>query len=128
MAILKPKIVKYAFTAGAAAGVDLGLFWLLSELAIPLFVSAIASFLVASVVNYMLSARYVFGRKIAVSDYFRFLVAASLGFSINVVITIYFSQIVGLAPPLAKAIGIGLAFFANFAMNAVLVFPESRKD
>lgn len=123
---LQPKIVKYAGTAGVAAIVDVGLFWVLSETSISLTIAAVASFLVASVVNYVLTARYVFQSPISLANYGWFLSAASLGFAINVGVTLYFSQIIGVWPPLAKIIGVGIAFFANFAMNALLVFRKSQ--
>ena len=77
--------------------------------------AAIASFLVASVVNYMLTARYVFDARISFINYGWFLSAASLGFAINVGVTLYVSHILSVWAPLAKTIGVGIAFFANFA-------------
>lgn len=123
---MQSKIVKYAGTAGVAAIVDVGLFWGLSELAISLTIAAVASFLVASVVNYILSARYVFRSPIGLVNYGWFLSAASLGFAVNVGVTLYFSQVVGVFAPFAKLAGVGVAFFANFALNSVFVFRRSK--
>lgn len=125
-AVLQSKIVKYAGTAGVAAIVDVGLYWGLSELAISLTFAAVASFLVASVVNYMLTARYVFRSPISLVNYGWFLSAASLGFAINVGVTLYFSHMVGVYAPLAKLMGVGVAFFANFALNSLFVFRKSQ--
>lgn len=127
MARLQFKIVKYAGTAGVAAVVDVGLFWGLSELAMPLAIAAVLSFLVASIVNYTLTAYYVFRSPISFVNYGLFLSAASLGFAINVGVTLYFSEVVGFLPPLAKMMGVGIAFFANFALNSVLVFRKNQR-
>lgn len=126
MVALQPRIVKYAGTAGVAAIVDIGLFWGLSELPISLTLAAVASFLVASVVNYMLTARYVFQAPVSLINYGWFLSAASLGFAINVGVTLYVSLILGIWAPLAKTIGVGIAFFANFALNSLVVFRKTQ--
>ena len=107
---MQSRIVKYAGTAGVAAIVDVGLFWGLSELAMSSSIAAVASFLIASVVNYVLTARYVFHAPIGLVNYGLFLSGASLGFAINVGVTLYFSNVVGLLAPLSKLAGIGLAF------------------
>ena len=99
-----------------------GFFWALSASAISLTLAAVVSFLAASVVNYMLTARYVFHAPISLINYGWFLSAASLGFAINVGVTLYVSHILSVWPPLAKAVGVGIAFFANFALNSLLVF------
>lgn len=126
MVHLQSKIVKYAGTAGVAAIVDIGLYWGLSELAVPLTAAAVVSFLVASVVNYLLTARYVFHSPIGLVNYGWFLSGASLGFAINVGVTLYFSHVVGVYAPLAKMVGVGVAFFANFALNSQFVFRKSQ--
>ena len=123
---MQSKIVKYAGTAGVAAIVDVGLFWGLSALAISLTIAAVVSFLVASVVNYLLTARYVFRSPISLMNYGWFLSAASLGFAVNVGVTLYFSHVIGVFPPLAKVVAVGVAFFANFALNSVFVFRRSK--
>lgn len=125
MVHLQFKIVKYAGTAGVAAIVDIGLFWGLSELSVPVAIAAVASFLVASVVNYTLTAPYVFQSPMSFLQYGMYLSTASLGFAINVGVTLYLSEVVGFIPPLAKLIGVGIAFFANFALNSALVFRKS---
>ncbi len=122
---MQSKIVKYAGTAGVAAIVDVGLFWGLIELAMSSSIAAVASFLIASVVNYVLTARYVFHAPIGLVNYGLFLSGASLGFAINVGVTLYFSNVVGLLAPLSKLAGIGVAFFANFALNSLFVFRKS---
>ncbi|NJO33199.1 MAG: hypothetical protein HC869_08675 [Rhodospirillales bacterium] len=77
--------------------------------------------------NYVLTARYVFQAPIGLKNYGLFLSGASLGFAINVGVTLYVSSVVGLLAPLAKLAGIGVAFFANFALNSVFVFRKSSR-
>lgn len=116
------RLIRYSGTAGVAAIVDLGGFWALQALAWPLEVAAAASFLIATVVNYGLSARYVFRAPVNVRGYARFLSAALFGFVVNVGVTALLVRAFGLPPMVAKLAGIGLAFFVNFAVNTVFVF------
>lgn len=118
------RLRRYVLTAGVAAAVDLGGFAGLSAAGVPVVPAAIASFLVANVVNFRLSARYAFGWAPVPSRYPRFLAASGVGLSVNVVVTGAAAWL-GLPPVAAKLMGIGVAFGANFALNAVVVFPEA---
>lgn len=124
-AAMKPRLIqliRYGGTAGVAAIVDILGFGLLHSLGWHLALAAAMSFLVATVVNYGLSARFVFAARVSISGYLKFLIAALLGFCINVGLTILLAQVGGLTPVLAKLAGVGVAFFANFALNARYVF------
>lgn len=118
------KLGQYGLTAGVAAVVDIGGFAALFRLGLPLVPAAMLSFLAANVVNYLLSARYVFGVAPSLRRYPVFLAAAGLGFIVNVSVTALAAQSLGLAPVAAKTAGVGIAFFANFALNALFVFRE----
>lgn len=118
------KLVRYGFTGGLAAVVDLGGFAALLSADLLLPVAATLSFLTATVVNYMLSARFVFAARMSVRSYFRFLAFASLGLTTNVAVTIL-GDAAGLTPLLAKTLGIGIAFGVNFLLNLAFVFPQA---
>ena len=115
--------MRYFGTAGVAAVVDLGGFAALLAWAAPVPAAAIASFLVANVVNYLLSARFAFGAAPSLRRYPMFLAAAGIGLAINVSVTWALTWGTDLHPLLAKTSGIGTAFVANFALNLRLVFP-----
>lgn len=120
------QLARYSGTAGIAACVDIGLFGLFYAAGVPLVVAAALSFLVATVVNYVLTAHHVFKTRINLSGYIRFLAAASLGFALNVGTTTIVGHVFGLHALLAKIIGVGVAFFANFAMNVTFVFRSAK--
>ena len=117
------QLARYTLTAGGAAVVDLGGFAALIFLDLPVALSAATSFLAATVVNYFLTARFVFGVSPSLSLYPRFLAAASAGFAFNVGVTMA-AHAFGLSPVLSKLTGIGVAFLANFAMNSAWVFTS----
>lgn len=119
------QLIRYGGTAGVAAVVDLGGFALLDSLGIRITLAAAASFLIASVANYLLTSRMVFARRATLRGYGRFLLAAIAGFLVNVGVTVLGTQILDLFPVVAKATGIGFAFFINFALNALFVFGGS---
>lgn len=116
------QLIRYAGTAGVAALVDLGGFLALQAAGLSVLVSAALSFLVATVANYLLSARFVFQARTSWSGYRLFLVAAITGFLVNVAMTVASSTWLGAPPFVAKTIGIGVAFFANFTLNSAIVF------
>ena len=118
------QLLRYGCTAGAAAVVDLGGFAALVGLGVAIVPAAVASFLLATVVNYLLTARYVFGHPVSLRGYAGFLAAAGVGFALNVGVTAGAHGGLALSPLAAKASGIAIAFFANFALNAMVVFRD----
>ena len=117
-----PKLIRYFFTAGAAAIVDVGGFALLVKTPLPIAVSAVMSFCVSTVVNYLLTSRYVFHNKPSVRGYGLFFIAAVGGLIVNVSVTLVGSLYLGMTPVLAKLAGVGTAFLVNFWLNSRIVF------
>jgi putative flippase GtrA len=116
------KLLRYFFTAGAAAVVDVGGFTLLCLIRIPIAAAAVTSFCLAAVVNYLLSSRWVFHRTPSLRGFGLFFVAALGGLAVNVSVTLLGSLYLGLAPVLAKTAGVGTAFLLNFWLNLRVVF------
>lgn len=114
----------YVLTGGVAAVVDLGGFAALSALGLAVLPAATASFLIANVVNYALSARYAFASAPTARRYPTFLAGSLAGLAVNVGATALAAGPLGLSPGLAKVLGIGVAFAVNFALNAFVVFPR----
>jgi putative flippase GtrA len=122
MTILDNKLFRYFLTAGTAAAVDVGGFALLCLMPIPIAVSAVTSFCLAAVVNYLLSARFAFGESPTLRGFGLFFVAALGGLTVNVSVTFVGSSYLGIAPVLAKVVGVGAAFLLNFWVNIRFVF------
>ena len=118
------KFGRYVLTAGTAAVVDLGGFAVLTGLGLAVFWGATASFLLANVVNYLLSARFAFGALPTWRRYPLFLAFSGLGLAINVAVTSLVVRAGWTEPLMAKLIGIGAAFSANFLMNLKVVFAS----
>jgi len=124
------KLFRYFLTAGAAAIVDVGGFAILCFTPIPIAVSAVTSFCLATVVNYVLSSRFAFNQSPTVRGFGVFFVAAVGGLMVNVSVTLVGSLYLGIAPVLAKIIGVGTAFLVNFWLNLRIVFrtPSAKRN
>jgi putative flippase GtrA len=116
------KLLRYFLTAGTAAIVDVGGFAVLCLTAIPIAVSAVTSFCFAAAVNYLLSSRFAFNQAPTPRGFGVFLVAAAGGLIVNVSVTLGVSHYMGIAPVLAKVLGIATAFLLNFWLNLTIVF------
>ncbi len=132
--VMKRQLAGYGVTGGIAAIVDVGMFWLLlPHAAMP--VAAVLSFTVALAVNYRLTATWVFRRDWRdPAQALRFVLFAMVGMAVNVGVTAAVAAWLAASEPreaiLAKVAGIGVAFVANFAMNARWVFaanPGARR-
>lgn len=122
------KAARYLLTGGTAAVVDIGCFALALEAGITLVPAATLSFLVAAVVNYWLSSRFVFRQKRSMRGYLLFLAVATLGLILNVTLTALISAHTPIPPVLAKVIAIGVAFVFNFTLNVLVVFRARDGD
>ena len=114
----------YLLTGGAAASVDIGGFALLSSVQMPVVPAAACSFWVATLVNFMLSSRWVFRATANRQRYVLFLIGALIGLLINVAITSVCVIFLNLPRVTAKTIAIGITFLVNFWINARFVFRE----
>lgn len=116
------KLRRYILTGGTAAIFDLGGFHLLIGFGVPILAGAVISWLGSAVVNYSLTARFVFNHRGSVLHGLSFIAGASLGLLINTGVTVACASVLAAPPTLSKLIGIGVAFFFNFYINALLIF------
>lgn len=114
-------LLRYVLSGGLAACVDLGMFLLLIAQGLVLPLATVASFLVAMLVNFLVSARFVFGTVPSWRRLAAFALFASLGLLFNSGLTIAAAAL-GVTAWLAKCCGIGGAFVFNYTVNAWIVF------
>jgi len=118
------RIGRYTVTGGIAALVDLGVFAVLCRAMVPVGPAAVASFLAAAGVNYTLTSTFVFANALSRRGFYRFFLFAVVGLVINVCVTVSVATVFAINPLFAKLSGIGIAFFFNYAFNAIYVFDR----
>ena len=104
--------------------VDIGGFACLSLAAMPTTLAAICSFLLATVVNFLLTSRFVFQTTATVMRYFAFLAGSLLSLLVNVSLTSAGVILFAVPRTEAKTIAVGITFLLNFWINARLVFKR----
>jgi putative flippase GtrA len=121
---------RYFLVGGSAAVVDIGLFMLFAQhLGMPYLRVAVASFVVATLVNYLLSIRFVFvsGQRFRRRWEVVLVFAVSLvGLGINAAILWACVEEAHFPLLLAKVAATGVVFFWNFLARRLLVFGALR--
>ena len=121
-------IIKYFLVGGTAAVIDIIIFFLFAKLLgyNYLWVGA-AGFTVATLVNYLLSIRYVFESRVRFDRHhellFVYLVSA-IGLTINQVVLYVCVDLIYVEKMLSKLIATGSVFFWNYNARKHFVFKK----
>jgi putative flippase GtrA len=120
------RIVRYFFVGAVAAAVDIGLFTVFARLlGYDYFIVAGCTFIVATLVNYLLSVRHVFasgarfGRSLEVGLVFA---VSAIGLAINQGVMFVAVERLGLDLVLSKILATGIVFLWNYQSRANFVF------
>lgn len=124
-------IVRYFVVGGVCALVDLGLFMLFAQvMGYPYLRVSAGSFVIATLLNYFLSVRYVFVSGLRFRRRYEmalvFLVSA-IGLGLNQLILALCVEEVGLNLFFSKVTATGCVFFWNYFARRVLVFGGTHK-
>jgi len=129
--LLNLKLFRYLFVGGFAAVVDFATFALLTRGEIlHWFPAALASFTLATLVNYFLAIHFVFESGVRFSSKHHevgltFLVSL-IGLCINQFTLWACIHFHGLDPLIAKVVGTGVVFFWNYGARRYFVFKPTR--
>jgi putative flippase GtrA len=122
------RLIRYLFVGGAAALVDFVLFAALVKLSgLAWYYAAMVSFTLATLVNYMLSIRFVFesGARFAKQHEIALVfLASAMGLMVNQAALYGLIALAGLNPLLSKAGATGAVFFWNFAARHKFIFRK----
>ena len=123
-------ILRYLLVGGTAAAVDIGLFLLFAgHLGLPYLRVAAATFVAATLVNYMLSVRFVFVSGVRFRKRWEValvFVVSGLGLAINQAILWLCVSRLGLDLLLSKLAATGAVFFWNYFARRRFVFAATR--
>jgi len=120
------RVLRYAAVGGVAAIVDIGLFMLFAQyFGLPYLRVAAATFVIATLVNYLLSVRFVFvsGRRHARRwEIFLVYLVSIIGLGLNQLILAFGVELAHLALFHAKLLATGLVFFWNYFSRRLFIF------
>jgi putative flippase GtrA len=123
-------IIRYFFVGAAAALVDWILFGIFAQLlGLPWFAVALASFMCATLVNYVLSVRHVFrsGTRFSPPHEMAMVFAVSAaGLAINQTILWLLIERADWYPMLAKIQATGVVFIWNYAIRRFYIFRPAH--
>lgn len=126
------KFIRYFFVGGAAATLDFLVFALLTKVfLVNWFWSAMTSFVLATLLNYVLSIQFVFqsGARFSRKHHEVALVflVSLIGLTINQGVLWICIDNVHIEPLLAKVVGTGIVFFWNYFARRHFVFKPSPR-
>jgi len=120
------RLIKYFFVGGAAAAVDIGLFSLFANvLNFPWFPVSICTFLLATLVNYLLSIRFVFESGVRHRKHVEIMgvfAISALALLVNQVVLYIAIEWLGWHLIFSKIIATGTVFFWNYFGRSRLIF------
>ena len=120
---------RYFFVGGFAFLVDFGLLYFFSDICgIYYLISAILSFIISLIVNYILSTHWVFNQsqidnKMMEFNIFALIGIVGLGFT--EVLLYFFTDIVGLYYMFSKIITTAIVMFWNFIARRIMFYGKS---
>lgn len=124
--ILPTRLIRYFFVGGTAAVVDIGVFGVLVKvLGLPWFPVAAFSFVLATMVNYILSVRFVFKSGVrfrAQTELLLVFVVSAVGLAVNQAELWLLISRLSWDPLIAKVTATGSVFFWNYWARRHLVF------
>ena len=123
------RLIRYFFVGGAAAVVDFVLFAGQVKVSdVPWYYAGVVSFIAATLVNYLLSIRFVFQSGVRFSKNHEialvFLVSA-VGLAINQAVLFLLIAMAAVDPLAAKVGATGAVFFWNYAARLKFVFGKA---
>lgn len=126
------KIIKYFFVGGAAAAVDITIFFVFAKLfGFPYLTVGALGFIIATLVNYVLSTRFVFksGARFSIKQEVILIYSVSMvGLILNQLVLYACVDGVGLELMLSKLIATGSVFLWNFFARNYFIFKPINAD
>lgn len=121
-----PQIARYFLVGGTAAATDITLFFLFSQIAgLPYLPVSACSFIIATLVNYWLSIRFVFmsgvrhGKRKELALVY---IVSSMGLIINQLALFFGIEFLGISPIPSKIAATGFVFIWNYEARRNLIF------
>jgi len=125
------KIIKYFFVGATAALTDISLFYIFAKvLGYPYLMVAFFSFIIATLVNYLLSIKYVFQSGVKFSKKYEIsliYIISGIAIIINQISLYILIDVLTTEMILSKTISTIITFFWNYYMRNNIIFKEKEK-
>jgi putative flippase GtrA len=126
------KFIKYFFVGGVAALVDFLIFALFVKvLRLPWFISGITGFVLATLVNYLLSIKHVFTSGARFKKHKEIILiffVSFIGLIVNQFILWQCIEFLSLDPLISKIVATGIVFFWNYSARNHFIFKDHKKS
>jgi putative flippase GtrA len=123
------KLIRYLLTGGTAALFDWAVYWfLVVYFDIKYLIAALFSFILATIINYALSANWVFKNNRKYSRFTELLLVftvSAFGLVINQVCLYFLIEIALIHFMLAKVMATGIVFFWNYFSRKYYIFNNN---
>jgi dolichol-phosphate mannosyltransferase len=116
----------YLIVGGLSFVVEIGVFVALRRTATPIIAASVASFLVATIANYLLSILLAFqsGRFRRSAELTRFLIVVLVGLGLNTGLVWCFAYPLAIQPTIAKIAAVPIVLIWNYLGRRALVFSN----
>ena len=122
--IIWMQFLLYLVVGGLSSCVDVGGFWLLVTMSVPLLAASVMSFIAATMLNYILSYQVAFVRGLHTpsSELVRFWLVSLFGLAMNTLIVWLVVGVLGATPVAGKLIALPIVLGWNFIGRRLFVF------
>jgi putative flippase GtrA len=122
------QLFRYIFVGGTAFVVDFFFLYLFSDICgIYYLISAVMSFIISVLVNYVMSTKWVFNQNNIENKVFEFnlfIIISTIGLVFTEILLYFFTDIVGLYYLISKIISAIIVLFWNFLARRVMFYGK----
>ena len=122
------QLVRYIFVGGTAFAVDFFFLYFFSDICgIYYLISAVLSFIISVLVNYVMSTKWVFNQDNIdnkVLEFNLFILISTIGLVFTEILLYFFTDIVGLYYLISKIISAIIVLFWNFLARRVMFYGK----
>ena len=122
------QLFRYVFVGGTAFFVDLFFFYFFSDICgVYYLISAVLSFIISVLVNYLMSTKWVFNRdniENKVLEFNLFILISTIGLGFTEILLYFFTDIIGIYYLISKIISAILVLFWNFIARRVMFYGK----
>ena len=122
------QLFRYVFVGGTAFVVDFGFLYFFSDICGIYLISAVLSFIISVLVNYIMSTKWVFNQDNIDNRFVEFnlfILISTIGLVFTEILLYFFTDIIGLYYLISKIISAIIVLFWNFLARRVMFYGKN---